>query len=251
MKIPELVTVTDEPPAPRPPETREVSTLAKASGIAGFLSFLGIVAGTSLFVLLLGTTAIICGHIARKRIRKDHESTRGSDMAMAGLILGYLSVCTVPIEWTDHQIVLNKARKVTTLATATALESAVNNFFTEYGKLPGTHERITTENPTGISLLTVLLGLEKTEIIRSVKFLAVREGKNHKNGLIYSVSGNSVEGLFDPWENPYTVILDTDYDEILRFKTGSKDVELKGRRIAVFSPGPDHKEGTSDDVRTW
>jgi hypothetical protein len=81
--------------------------------------------------------------------------------------------------------------------------------------------------------------------------LSVREGKNRKNGLIHSQSGDSVEGLFDPWGNPYTVILDTDDDEFLRFKIAGKDVKLNGRRVSVFSPGADRKEGTDDDIRTW
>ena len=137
------------------------------------------------------------------------------------------------------------------LRTATALESAVHNFHTEYGRLPATEDRVKTDTPTGISFLTVLLGLETTDNTRGIKFLSVKEGKNRRNGLIYSESGDTVEGFFDPWGNPYTVILDTDYDELLRFKLGSRDIELKGRRVAAFSSGHDHKEGTKDDVLTW
>ena len=251
MKIPKLIAVTDEPPAPREPDTREVSTLAKASFSAGFLSFLSIVAGTPPFVLLLGTIAIICGHIARKRIRKGHETTKGSGMALAGLIFGYTSVCLALLTWNDEKRILIRAKTTTTLSTAIALESAVHNFYTEFGKLPVTEDRVKTDTPTGISFLTIILGLEKSENIRGIKFLSVKEGKNRKNGLIYPESGDAIEGLFDPWGNPYTVILDSDYDEFLRFKIGTKDIELKGRRVAVFSPGPDHKEGTGDDVRTW
>ena len=33
--------------------------------------------------------------------------------------------------------------------------------------------------------------------------------------------GKSVKGLYDPWGNPFTVELDSDYDEELHFTVGS------------------------------
>ncbi|MEO5916019.1 MAG: hypothetical protein ABIS50_17420 [Luteolibacter sp.] len=146
-------------------------------------------------------------------------------------------------------------RKLQPLATATALEQAANYFYTEYGKLPDVGERMTIDSPEGVKLLTVLLGLEGQSANKQnacdIKFLSVREGKNHKNGLIHHATGTSVEGLYDPWGNPYTVVLDTDYDEKLHFSVGSRTVDLQGRRSAAFSPGADGKLGTADDVKTW
>ena len=42
--------------------------------------------------LPLAIPAIICGHLARARIKQMPESTSGSGMAMAGLVMGYVSV---------------------------------------------------------------------------------------------------------------------------------------------------------------
>jgi hypothetical protein len=249
-----MTTDKDNPPAPMPPGAGEGSNLAKASCCVGILGFLGLVAAAPPIVLILGAIAIICGHIARRRIRMNPSSTRGSGMALAGLILGYTSVC-LAVSDRGNERALNSAKTVTTLATATALESAVNSFCTEYGELPDIANRVTTHSPQGVEFLNILFGFEENSAdpqnSRQIRFLSVREGKNRKNGLIYSQSGDSVEGLFDPWGNPYTVILDTDHDEHLRFKIASKDVELKGRRVSVFSPGADQKEGTDDDIRTW
>jgi hypothetical protein len=143
----------------------------------------------------------------------------------------------------------------TSLATATALESAINGIYTEYGKLPDVGSRVTTNSPAGLKLLNILLVLDDKSDnplnSRAIKFLNVREGKNHKNGLIFTADGKSIEGLYDPWGSPYTVILDTEYKEQLHFTLGSKTVELKGRRSTAFSPGPDKQLGTSDDVTTW
>lgn len=137
----------------------------------------------------------------------------------------------------------------------TSLESAVNNFFTEYGKLPTVGSKVTTDSPEGIQLLHVLLGIElmaeNPQNARKVKFLAVKEGKKKRGGLIYAADGRTVEGLYDSWGNPYTVEIDTDYNETLEFKRGSRTETLKGRRVAVHSPGPDCIHGTRDDVTTW
>lgn len=139
--------------------------------------------------------------------------------------------------------------------TVTSLETAVNNFFTEYGKLPNVDSKITTDSPAGIQLLHILLGIEPAgenpQNTSHVKFLSVKEGKEKRDGLIYAADGRSVEGLYDSWGNPYTVEIDTDYNEILEFKRGSRTETLKGRRVAVHSPGPDGIHGTRDDITTW
>ena len=150
---------------------------------------------------------------------------------------------------------LTTCKKSTDLATATALESAVQNFYTEYGKLPYAESRVITDTPEGVKFLTILLGLDENAPplvnTRAIKFLSVKEGKSRRNGLIYGASGNAVDGLFDSWGNPYTVELDSQYREHLHFIIGKRSIDLKGRRVAAYSPGPDHKLGTSDDVRTW
>ncbi len=155
---------------------------------------------------------------------------------------------------------IQKAKKVTALASATAIESAVNNFFTEYGSMPkdGTSDtKVKTD--TDVSLITVLLGLEGTgsNILntRGVKFLSVKEGKAKKGGLIYNTNGTSVTGLYDPWGGGYTVMLDLDFDEKLNPQpTGGGGATLNGRRVAVWSDGADGVKGggkSADDVKTW
>jgi len=150
---------------------------------------------------------------------------------------------------------LTTCKKTSDLDAATALESAVNNFYTEYGKMPGTGSRVTTDTPEGVKFLTILLGLDEKVVppmnTRAIKFLCVREGKSRRNGLINVASGNTVEGIFDSWGNPYTVELDSQYREQLHFTIGSRTIDLKGRRAAAYAPGPDHRLGTSDDVITW
>ncbi len=149
---------------------------------------------------------------------------------------------------------MKPTKKLKALNQAFRVETAVNTFFTDYEYLPGNKERIKTAGPDGILFLRVLLGLERVDNplnTRGVKYLIEWEGETGRNGLIYTKTGDDITGMFDPWGNPYVVLLNTDNDGKLAFRWGDRQVELKGRRVAVFSPGPDGKEGTADDVRTW
>jgi prepilin-type N-terminal cleavage/methylation domain-containing protein len=155
---------------------------------------------------------------------------------------------------------MQKARKTTCLATATGLETAVNNFYTEYGSMPkdGTSDT-PVKTDTDTNFLHVLLGLPDGLALnpRAIKFLSVREGKARKNGLIYSGNdGSTVTGLFDPWGGPYYVELDLDYNEQITPKpsAGGTTPQLNGRRVAVWSNGADGVKGggkAGDDVKTW
>ncbi len=146
-------------------------------------------------------------------------------------------------------------KRSTEVSIAVAIESAVDNFYHEYGRIPELGDRVTTDSSKGREFLTILLGREgeskTTQNLREIKFLSVKEGRNGRNGLIVDATGNVTEGLFDRCGNPYTVILDSNYDEQLHFDIAGKPVHLKHRRAAFFSPGADQKIGTSDDITTW
>ncbi len=183
-----------------------------------------------------------------------HESRRFS---IANVAIGTVLGLTIPAVYmfTAGHVDPRPNRSKYALATAIAIESAVINFQTEYGALPDAASHVTTDSSEGINLLSILLGLEpqiqKPQNTRGIKLLYVKEGKDRKNGLIYSESGTSIEGLFDPWGNPYTIELDTQNAGHLHFTIGNKTIELKNRRVAAYSPGPDGKLGTKDDVITW
>jgi prepilin-type N-terminal cleavage/methylation domain-containing protein len=156
---------------------------------------------------------------------------------------------------------IQKAKKTTALATAVALESSVNNFYTEYGSMPKDVSADTELNTkTNITdFLEVVLGLETGPTplnSRSIKFLSVKEGKAAKNGLIYNAAGIKVTGLYDPWGGAYYVMIDGDYDEKIAPDTAaSAKVNLNGRRCAAWSNGADAVSGSggqaTDDVKTW
>ena len=55
------------------------------------LSLLGVLA-TFIIPIVAQIAAIICGHIARSQIRRSGGAETGSGMALAGLIISYLSL---------------------------------------------------------------------------------------------------------------------------------------------------------------
>ncbi len=160
---------------------------------------------------------------------------------------------------------IQKARKTVALGACTQIESAVNQFYAEYGSMPAanitTDTTYETSKTTSRPFLNVLLGKEGTTATplnaRSVRFLSVKEGKGRKNGLIYAASGGTLEGLFDPWGGAYFVKIDGDYNEQIDITESDTppSIKLNGRRAAAWSKGADAINGTGgtgrDDVKTW
>lgn len=159
---------------------------------------------------------------------------------------------------------MNKARKVTAQASATAVASAVEQFYSEYSSLPnittGT-KGVATDEANGIALLRILAGQEdgnSPENDRKIKFLSLKEGKGktktaYSDGAFYT--NGKIDGLRDPWGQPFYVVLDDDYDEKITVAIGHgiSSVELNGRRVAAYSLGvrkpADTKENTL--VKSW
>lgn len=79
-------------PLQQPIYQGEPQTDGKATGslILGILSML-------CFSFLAGIPAIILGHISRKNIRQSMGRLKGDGMALAGLIMGYLSLAFIPV----------------------------------------------------------------------------------------------------------------------------------------------------------
>ena len=166
---------------------------------------------------------------------------------------------------------LQKAKKVTALATCVSIEQAVSNFYTEYGAMPSASTTDTpaaspldTTNGAGLALVSALMGTETATPplnTRGIKYLSVKDGKAKGttggfNGMVYESSG-TIRGIFDPWGGPYNIVLDGDYDEKISVKPKGTSVAVAlNRRVAAWSNGADGATTTtngtaSDDVKTW
>jgi len=69
-------------------QKREINTLAIVSLVCALLSIFTTFAAP----LLLQIVAIVTGHIARSQIKNNNGKESGSDLALAGLIIGYIMI---------------------------------------------------------------------------------------------------------------------------------------------------------------
>jgi hypothetical protein len=148
---------------------------------------------------------------------------------------------------------MKKAKRLEGETAANAIRSAVDAFYSEYNRLPDVSGgQLRTDSGEGVKLLRILLAEEKEDNTRQVTFLSAKEGRAKKGGLIYgSGSSATVEGMYDPFGNPFTVVMNTEYNDALTFQMGSKSFTLRGQNVAVYSPGGDKELNTSDDIKSF
>jgi prepilin-type N-terminal cleavage/methylation domain-containing protein len=137
---------------------------------------------------------------------------------------------------------MNRAKKVSAQASATALAGAVEQFYTEYSALPdpgsNSSDAEFNTSASGNALLRILSGENvNDQNPRQIRFLTAKQAKNGMDGMIY-VSGN-VSSMLDPWGQPFYIRLDYDYNESLTVDPSgtAPSVTLPGRRVAVYSLG--------------
>lgn len=102
------------PYTPRP-FPQAAPTTPPASGLAITSLVLGILSLVACLGIFAGIPAIVCGHLARGRAKRQPEAYTGAGMALAGLILGYLSIVLTAL------VVTGLIIYVSTLARAAAI----------------------------------------------------------------------------------------------------------------------------------
>jgi prepilin-type N-terminal cleavage/methylation domain-containing protein len=186
-------------------------------------------------------------------IPKTRKNQRRGFTLIELLVAITIIVALAAMSFAGVNAAMKKARKLEGETAANAIRSAVEGFYSEYNRLPNiSGNEVRTDSGEGVQLLRVLLAEEKEDNTRQVPLLSAKEGKSKKGGLIYgSGSSAGVEGMYDPFGNPFTVVLNTDYAEALTFSVGGKTYTLRGQNVAVYSAGGDKELGTSDDVKTF
>ena len=92
--------------------------------------------------------------------------------------------------------------------------------------------------------------IDRFETQGNIIFLQGREAKGKKGGIAYG-KNDEILGVYDPFGNPYRVILNSANKDTLDFEYGGQQVRLRGKQVAVWSVGGDGIEGTKDDARSW
>ena len=137
------------------------------------------------------------------------------------------------------QSALNAAKKAQAKNDVTQIANAIIAFDTEYGRLPG--DDGAPQQLTG-SLLNALIGKNDTLNPRKIIFLEVQDFKRGKGGIKGGV-------FVDPWENPYYVALDTDYDNQVGVSSnsGTSADSTITKKAGVWNSNPNKNQR----VRSW
>lgn len=182
-------------------------------------------------------------------------------VGIIALLIGFL----FPV----FQGVQNQAKKVQAKNDLTEIVTAVNAFYTEYGKYPlvtadATYGSTATPNE---ALLNVLRAKNVTENPRQIIFISppdVKDPLKPRSG-IGTVAGTNQGRWFDPWGTAYYVAIDGNYDSQLLnpYSANAGSVSLQagviawsfGKDLASQSTAvtPTNKNtGTNkDDVISW
>ncbi|MGC4014380.1 MAG: hypothetical protein QM755_07675 [Luteolibacter sp.] len=191
-------------------------------------------------------------------VRKRHRAfgVRGL-MVLVGLIVLGLALLGLFNRSADRA--RRKAKNLTSRATASTIQTAINSFYSEYNRLPdprtspaATDATFDTASAEGVKLLAILMGRETGDDQQNTKrlsFLVVHQGRNERDGAIYS--GGKIEKLVDPFGQGYRVAIDYDGNGQLTLpdESGPPGI-LSGHRAAAYSLGESGKGG-GDAIRGW
>ena len=161
------------------------------------------------------------------------------------------------------QGVLERAKKLQAKNDLTQIVTAVNAFYTEYGRYPtsATTDATATYGPGGSTTENggLFNELRATGLFtlnaRQIVFISPPDAKDQNNPR--SGIKTSTGGYYDPWATEYAVAMDADYNnQIANPYTSNAGAtpNLQGGVIA-WSLGKDRVQGTdfkaSDDVISW
>lgn len=219
-------------------EQSKVPATATASLILGIL-------GLVLIGPLGSIPAVICGHVARKKIRSEPAALRGAGMALAGLILGYVQIALTVVAVIAISIMFpmvlrktsGKAQSIRAEVEIQQLSVALQAFRVEYAVFPA---------PSGG-------GEGEQDNRRIVAILTAKSGdadaaKYNPRKIMFFETPDSSGTMNDPWGHAYHIILDTDSDN--RVRIGSTDISTSA---AIWSDGPNgtNESGQGDDIASW
>ncbi len=162
--------------------------------------------------------------------------------------------------------VMEKARKVRTLAVIKDLQVAIKGYQTEYNRYPSSETGSDVETDTKKSaLVPILMGADGQAKMngRDISFIDLPMAKNDRGGLI-GQDEDSYQ-LVDEWSNAYQVIMDTSGDgKVKNPDTGNEDSTISSGAstqlpsgVAIYSYGPDgappksKRSPSKDDITSW
>ncbi|MGJ8676013.1 MAG: type II secretion system protein [Akkermansiaceae bacterium] len=144
---------------------------------------------------------------------------------------------------------LTKAKIANAQQACVALSLAIEQFENDYNYLPYTDSIPESDNNTPIrsdsDFMNVLCGKEDEVNFKENKYFKFNDAKGGKGGLVIT---NTKAELFDPWGQPYYIVLDYDLDGEIDNPTDKNKI-VSGKLAVIYSKGPDGKIGSMQKNR--
>ena len=158
----------------------------------------------------------------------------------------------------------SKGAKLAAQNQLVALASAINEFYKEYGFLPGGEEISDSEDEVELkdglrksntTFMAALIGKDAINNPKNIVFFKGNDFKPNKGGLYYQTNAKGIElaKLLDPWKEEYLIRLDYDYSDaidgfnirsVAAGRSRSRE-NIKGRKAIVMSRGRDKKSSST------
>lgn len=177
------------------------------------------------------------------------------------LVVISLVAILATLAFSATRAVLGNVHKLRTKTQLVSLQNAVNDYFTQYHRMPGTGnaDEVVRLNQ-GTDLLSILLGDVAgpgSANPAGTAFLSAMPAKSGRNGLLEH--GDGYLSLVDHWGNPFYLIVDRNLDGLAPNPDADNEDAAISRpapqwlrtRAAAFSAGPDGAVGTRDDIVSW
>ena len=208
-------------------------------------------------VLFTGLPAIVLGHIALRKIARSSGSLRGRGLALAGMILGYLSVVALAIICLVIGLSSSVQKKSAIDRAQVQLEIfqlKITEYMNDVGSLPPIAEG-DVEARSGIIIYRMLYGdgvgadgvagtpddgaLDGRPDEGAVVYLADLDPNANNRNLIEKNGTDLPVEVVDPWGSAW------------RFRSEKGDPEQRNSDFDLWSVGPDGENGTVDDITNW
>ena len=177
-----------------------------------------------------------------------HKKTKGFTLVEILVVIAIIAVLAT-LATPALLSALKKAKVTKAAGICSSFETAVINFENEYNYLPygggGNAPTDDEEVRSDDDVVAVLAGAEEDLNFKKIKFFELGEPKgsnssNYKDGLI--ITGTTA-ALYDPWGETYYIIIDYDLDG--EIENPFDDTKTISKKAAIYSLGPDMKEGTA------
>lgn len=165
-------------------------------------------------------------------------------------IIGLLTAIVVP----SVNGAFKSAKKARAMQMCKDIQGACQRYFSEYNRMPvpqgtkhGDADKLyEQDNKDVVDILILADDLKALPVVnaKSIRFLDM------DSKTLEAYEKDKEKGLLDPWNVPYQILLDMDFDDLIEVSGVGAEGGIHAK-VGVRSAGPDGEWDTKDDIQTW